>query len=83
MAGAYLSRVSRCGLGNTVVSESWFGAGEMRATEGQPFSRHPKEIAFAGVFSAQASGEPTRLIAKSGLKDKRRSTEKRFLKAYV
>lgn len=25
MAGAYLSRVSRCGLGNTVVSVSWFG----------------------------------------------------------
>lgn len=32
MAGAYLSRVSRCGLGNTVVSVSWFGG---RPDEGE------------------------------------------------
>ena len=64
VAGAYLSRVSRCGLGNTVVS-SWFvwrEAGFSRS-EGH---RNGKRKCFLG---AKSDRETTRLIAKSGLKD--------------
>jgi hypothetical protein len=79
VAGAYLSRVSRCGLGNTVVS-SWFvwREADVSASEGQPFSSNRKRRCFLG---AKGDRETTRLIAKSGLKDTRRIDSQRFLKA--
>jgi hypothetical protein len=70
MAGAYLSRVSRCGLGNTVVSVSWFGG---RPHDGE---RGPTISGSNRVRRCFLGQMRTSLIAKSdSLKGTRPSTE--------